>query len=429
MPIPAYRAKQSANTTGTGTLVLNAAEENARSFNAAFGASSRRILYMIQFATGYEFGLGDFDGGSPGSLTRATVLASSNANALVTLPGGTKDVFAVFDPAAREVLNISSTTTLALADLGNAVVFTGASAATLSLPAVTTAPLGAGWMVNNSGTAALTIDPSGSELVSGAATLVLQPGQSSILTRVLGAWNAAISGYIPSPSEMRNLIINGNPVINQRVYVSGTATSGANQYTLDRWRVVVSGQALSWTDSAGIRTVTFPAGGAEQVIEGLNNLGGVHTLSWVGNATATVNGASVANGGQVTLTGNTDVTIRMSGGTGALMQLERGAIATPFGFRQHGQELALCYRYLSIQDAYARGTASGAGAVIETPIYWPVTMRVTPTLTGPVGALNLNVSSAITAAPTVRSCRFSITAAAAGDFYSLGGLVAASSEF
>ena len=39
----------------------------------------------------------------------------------------------------------------------------------------------------------------------------------------------------------RNVIINGNPTINQRGYVSGTATSGANQYTLDRWRVVTSG--------------------------------------------------------------------------------------------------------------------------------------------------------------------------------------------
>jgi hypothetical protein len=34
----------------------------------------------------------------------------------------------------------------------------------------------------------------------------------------------------------RNVIINGNPTINQRGYVSGAATSGANQYTLDRWQ-------------------------------------------------------------------------------------------------------------------------------------------------------------------------------------------------
>lgn len=197
MPLLPYRTKQSTNTTGTGTLVLNAAETNARSFNVAFGASSRRILYMIQFATGFEFGLGDFDGGSPGNLTRATVLASSNANALVTLAGGTKDVFAVLDPAAREVISISGTSTLGLADLGNAVVFTGASASTLNLPAVATAPLGAGWTVINSGTAALTIDPNGAEQVNGATTLVLQAGGSAIVLRVSGAWQAAVISNNP----------------------------------------------------------------------------------------------------------------------------------------------------------------------------------------------------------------------------------------
>jgi len=192
MPLPAYRAKQSTDTTGTGTIVLNAAASNARSFAAAFGASSRRILYMIQWSTGFEFGLGDFNGGTPGSLTRATVLASSNAGALVTLPAGTKDVFAVFDPAAREVISISATATLALADLGNAVVFTGSSAASLNLPALATAPLGAGWLVINNGTAALTIDPNGAETVNGAATLVLQAGASALILRSGSAWRAAV---------------------------------------------------------------------------------------------------------------------------------------------------------------------------------------------------------------------------------------------
>jgi hypothetical protein len=194
MPIPAFRAKQSTDTAGTGTLVLNAAATNARSFNAAFGASARRIMYCISWSTGFEIGYGDFDGGTPGSLTRATVLASSNAGSLVTLPAGTKDVFAVFEPAAREVVAISGTATLALADLGNTVVFSGASAATLNLPAVATAPLGAGWLVLNAGTAALTIDPNGAETVNGAAALVLQAGQSAMMVRVSGAWQAALLG-------------------------------------------------------------------------------------------------------------------------------------------------------------------------------------------------------------------------------------------
>jgi hypothetical protein len=122
------------------------------------------------------------------------VLASSNAGSLVTLPGGTADVFAVFEPAAREVVSISTTATLALADLGNAVIFTGASAATLNLPAVATVPNGAGWLVMNRGTAALTIDPNGAEQVNGATTLVLQAGQAAMILRASGAWQAALLG-------------------------------------------------------------------------------------------------------------------------------------------------------------------------------------------------------------------------------------------
>jgi|GEM_PF-1635908 len=192
MPILAYRAKQSTDTSGTGTLVLNAAASNARSFEAAFGVSSRRVQYVISWATGFEIGLGDFDGGNPGSLTRATVLASSNANALVTLPAGTKDVFTAFDPAAHEVVSIAGTATLALADVGNTVVFTGSSAATLNFPAVATVPIGAGFMVLNQGTAALTLDPNGAETINGSPTLVLQAGGMAFVRRVSGTWYAGV---------------------------------------------------------------------------------------------------------------------------------------------------------------------------------------------------------------------------------------------
>jgi microcystin-dependent protein len=195
MPIPAFRAKQSTDTAGTGTLVLNAAATNARSFNAAFGASARRIMYCISWSTGFEIGYGDFDGGTPGSLTRATVLASSNAGSLVTLPAGTKDVFAVFDPAAREVVAISGTATLALADLGNTVVFSGASAATLNLPAVATVPNGAGWLIRNAGSAALTIDPNASETINGLSVLVLPPGMTAESLRNGAGWTAMIHGF------------------------------------------------------------------------------------------------------------------------------------------------------------------------------------------------------------------------------------------
>jgi hypothetical protein len=157
----------------------------------------------------------------------------------------------------------------------------------------------------------------------------------------------------------RNRLINANPIINQRGYLSGTATTTANQYTLDRWRVVTSGQNVSWTDSGLTRTLTCPSGGLEQVIESLNIEGGTFVLNWIGTATATVNGTAVAKGGTFTLPANTNATVRFSSGTLAEPQLEAGTATTPFERRPYGTELVLCHRY-------AQTNGSGAGLSVST---------------------------------------------------------------
>ncbi len=186
----------------------------------------------------------------------------------------------------------------------------------------------------------------------------------------------------------RNLLINANPTINQRGYVSGTNTTSANQYTLDRWKVVTSGQNISFTDSNNTRTVTAPAGGVEQVIEGVSILSGTYTLNWTGTATATVNGTGVAKGGNVTLTGGSNCTVRFSSGTFSLPQLEVGTVATLFERRLIGTELALCQRYF---QTFGSGVTSAAGTTVGTGganefvrIYssrLPVAMRSAPSAT------------------------------------------------
>lgn len=153
----------------------------------------------------------------------------------------------------------------------------------------------------------------------------------------------------------RNLIINGSGRINQRGYTSGAATSGANQFTLDRWFVVTSGQSLSFTGTSSGRTMTAPAGGVAQVVEGVNIVGGTYVLNWTGTATATVGGTSRTKGETFTLTANTNATVIFSGGTFSDVQLERGSTPTPLEWRSIGQELALCQRY------YEAGTYNFTG--------------------------------------------------------------------
>lgn len=143
----------------------------------------------------------------------------------------------------------------------------------------------------------------------------------------------------------RNLLINANGAINQRIYVSGTATTIANQYTLDRWRVVTSGQSLTFGAASPGRTLTFPAGGGEQVIEAAAIDGGVYTLSWTGTATATVNGSAITSGGNTaSLAANANVTVRFIGGTVTNPQFEKGTVATPFERIDPALETVKCMR-------------------------------------------------------------------------------------
>ena len=189
--------------------------------------------------------------------------------------------------------------------------------------------------------------------------------------------------------SFRNLVVNGNFAINQRVYASGAATTGANQVTLDRWRIATSGQSATFGAAAPDRTVTFPAGGGDQIIEAGWIAGGVYTLSWSGAGTATVNGVAITNGGQTAaLPANTAVTLKFVGAVG-LVQFEPGTVATPFERRPPQVELALCQR--DYAKSYAVATAPGAvgtagadqgygivGGSLTMKVSLPVPMRVAP---------------------------------------------------
>lgn len=97
--VVADRVKETTTTTGTGTITLAGASTGFQSF-AAVG-NGNQTYYSIVGQTGgdWEVGIGTYTS-SGTTLSRDTVLASSNSNNPVNFGAGTKDVFVTY-PAGR----------------------------------------------------------------------------------------------------------------------------------------------------------------------------------------------------------------------------------------------------------------------------------------------------------------------------------------
>lgn len=194
-------------------------------------------------------------------------------------------------------------------------------------------------------------------------------------TQFVGNTAASIAGC-------RNLLINANPIINQRNWTSGATAGYGYQYSLDRWQIVNSGQAISWSDSGQVRTVTAPSGGARQVVEGASIAGGTYVLNWTGSATATVGVFSVQKGVPFTMGAGSDTAVQFNGGTFSLPQLEPASVATPFERRPIGVEQMLCERYFQIIEraVVVRQPSLNAFYGGITPFFFATKMRASPTL-------------------------------------------------
>jgi len=96
------RVKETTTTTGTGTLTLAGASTGFQSFSVIGNANS--TYYTITDGTDWEVGIGTYTS-SGTTLSRDTVLESSNSGNLVDWSAGSKDVFCTY-PAERSVMAV-----------------------------------------------------------------------------------------------------------------------------------------------------------------------------------------------------------------------------------------------------------------------------------------------------------------------------------
>lgn len=107
MSLYADRVKETSTTIGTGTFSLAGAVSRFRTFVAGIGTGNQ-ACYTIEHATldEWEVGIGTVTDATPDTLSRTTIISSSNANAAVNFTAGDKTVFCTL-PSVR-IVDIST---------------------------------------------------------------------------------------------------------------------------------------------------------------------------------------------------------------------------------------------------------------------------------------------------------------------------------
>jgi hypothetical protein len=105
------RVKETSTTTGTGTFNLAGAETGYESFVSGVGTGNT-TYYAIELNSEneWEVGIGTVTSGSPDTLSRDTIISSSNSDAAVTFSSGTKNVFCTL-PAKKTISPVMDATT------------------------------------------------------------------------------------------------------------------------------------------------------------------------------------------------------------------------------------------------------------------------------------------------------------------------------
>jgi hypothetical protein len=217
------RVKVTSTTTGTGTLTLGSAASGFQDFSVI--GDSNTTYYAIQNTVDntWEVGIGTYTS-SGTTLSRDTVLESSNSGSLVNFASGNKDVFVTY-PAekgiyknASDVANITSTdvtTALGYTPVTNARTLT-VNGTSYDLTANRT------WSVGTvTSVAALTLGTTGTDLSSSVATDTTTP----VITLNVPTSSSSNRGVLSSTDWS---VFNGK----QDALVSGTNIKTVNGTTL-----------------------------------------------------------------------------------------------------------------------------------------------------------------------------------------------------
>jgi hypothetical protein len=213
------RVQETSTTTGTGTLTLGGAVLGFQTF-AIIGNANQTYYTIVDPTTGgYEVGIGTYTS-SGTTLSRTTVLESSNSNSLVDFAAGTKNVFCTY-PAERAVYLDTAGSAVTLLDVGTLGVSTAnITTANITSGTVSTTPTSNTDIVNKQYADAIASGIHFHEAVGYATTAALPActynnGTSGVGATLTGNANGALtvdSYTFTSPADNGTRILIKNQV-------------------------------------------------------------------------------------------------------------------------------------------------------------------------------------------------------------------------
>ena len=183
------RVKETSTSTGTGTINLAGASQGFTTFVAGIG-NSNTTYYCIEADGGadFEVGIGTVTDATPDTLSRDTILRSSNSNNAVNFGAGTKNVFCT-QPASKAVFEDASGNVTVAGTVDGIDIQTRDGVLTSTTTTANAAlPKAGGTMSGNLVLSGANITMSGSETVDGVDI----SARDSVLTSTTTTANAAL---------------------------------------------------------------------------------------------------------------------------------------------------------------------------------------------------------------------------------------------